>query len=170
MIDAQLRQHRRFAVAVLRGHDDSMHTAAGELHLAVCGRFGAAARSADGKWYRQSPCAAWNARDVLKRVIGFHGVLLLRPRDDPRRGSALTCHQFRKAFSQDLFEQVPVLGPTASRPARYGLPIKPALSQGFSPASAVIRCGGKCEHGLTRLPGRGWGYAAKHPDRRVGVR
>ena len=74
-------------------HDWAVDTDAGELHLAVCRRFGAAVRSADGKWERQSPCAAWNARDVLEHVIGFHDVLLLRPlglkpdrpRDDPRR-------------------------------------------------------------------------------------
>jgi uncharacterized protein (TIGR03086 family) len=88
-------------------------TDAGELHLAVCRRFGAAVRSGDGKWDRQSPCAAWNARDVLEHVIGFHDVLLLRPlglkpdrpRDDPRRRWELTYHQLRKAFSHDLFDR-----------------------------------------------------------------
>src|SRR5271166_4237429 len=87
-----------------------MDTDAGELHLAVCRRFGAAVRSADGKWDRQSPCAAWNARDVLEHVIGFHDVLLLRPlalkpdrpRGDPRRRWERTYHQLEKAFSQDL--------------------------------------------------------------------
>lgn len=91
-----------------------MDTGAGDLHLAVCGRFGAAVLSADGKWERQSPCAAWNARDVLEHVIGFHDVLLLcplglkpdRPRDDPRRRWELTYHQLRKAFSQDLFDRI----------------------------------------------------------------
>jgi hypothetical protein len=29
----------------------------GELHLAVCRRFGEAVRSADGKWDRPSPCS-----------------------------------------------------------------------------------------------------------------
>jgi uncharacterized protein (TIGR03086 family) len=90
-----------------------MDTDAGELHLAVCRRFGAAVRSADGKWDRQSPCATWNARDVLEHVIGFHDVLLLRPlglkpdrpREDPQRRWELTYHQLRKAFSQDLFDR-----------------------------------------------------------------
>lgn len=90
-----------------------MDTDAGELHLAVCRRFGAAVRSADGKWDRQSPCAAWNARDVLEHVIGFHDVLLLRPlalkpdrpRGDPRRRWERTYHQLEKAFSQDLVDR-----------------------------------------------------------------
>ncbi|MGO9930025.1 MAG: maleylpyruvate isomerase N-terminal domain-containing protein [Mycobacterium sp.] len=64
----------------------------GELHLAVCRRFGEAVQSAAGKWDRRSPCAAWDARGVLEHVIGFHDVLLLRPlglkpdrpRDDPQ--------------------------------------------------------------------------------------
>lgn len=52
---------------------------AGELHLAVCRRFGSAVRSTDGIWDRSSPCTGWRARDVLEHVIGFHDVLLLRP-------------------------------------------------------------------------------------------
>jgi uncharacterized protein (TIGR03086 family) len=51
----------------------------GELHLAVCRRFGEAVRSAHGKWDRRSPCDHWDARGVLEHVIGFHDVLLLRP-------------------------------------------------------------------------------------------
>jgi hypothetical protein len=51
----------------------------GELHLAVCRRFGEAVGSANGKWDRRSPCDAWDARGVLEHVIGFHDVLLLRP-------------------------------------------------------------------------------------------
>lgn len=51
----------------------------GELHLVVCRRFGEAVASADGRWDRQSPCVAWDARGVLEHVIGFHDVLLLRP-------------------------------------------------------------------------------------------
>jgi uncharacterized protein (TIGR03086 family) len=50
-----------------------------ELHLAVCRRFGAAVRSADGKWSSPSPCDEWDARGLLEHVIGFHDVLLLRP-------------------------------------------------------------------------------------------
>ncbi|OBK42330.1 hypothetical protein A5657_00545 [Mycobacterium kubicae] len=52
---------------------------AGELHLAVCRRFGAAVAAANGKWDRRSPCEAWDARGVLEHVIGFHDVMLLRP-------------------------------------------------------------------------------------------
>lgn len=68
------------------------------LHLAVCRRFGEAVRAADGKWHRPSPCDAWDARAVLEHVIGFHGVLLLRPleckperpREDPQARWQLT--------------------------------------------------------------------------------
>ena len=49
------------------------------LHLAVCRRFGAAVRSAHGKWDRRSPCDEWDARAVVEHVIGFHDVLVLRP-------------------------------------------------------------------------------------------
>jgi len=52
---------------------------AGELHLAVCRRFGEAVGSANGKWNRRSPCDEWDARGVLEHVIGFHDVLLLCP-------------------------------------------------------------------------------------------
>lgn len=70
----------------------------GELHLAVCRRFGEAVRAADGKWHRQSPCDAWDARAVLEHVIGFHDVLLFRPlgykpdrpREDPQARWQLT--------------------------------------------------------------------------------
>ncbi|OBF64735.1 hypothetical protein A5753_02190 [Mycobacterium sp. 852002-51971_SCH5477799-a] len=70
----------------------------GQLHLAVCRRFGAAVAAANGKWDRPSPCDAWDARGVLEHVIGFHDVLLLRPlglkpdrpRDDPRARWQLT--------------------------------------------------------------------------------
>jgi uncharacterized protein (TIGR03086 family) len=94
-----------------------MGTDAGELHLAVCRRFGAAVRSANAQWDRQTPCAAWNARDVLEHVIGFHDVLLLRPpglkldrpRDDPPRRWELTYHQLQRAFSHDRFDRT-VLG------------------------------------------------------------
>ena len=80
----------------------------GEFHLAVCRRFGAAVRSADGKWDRPSPCADWNALDVLEHVIGFHDVLLLRPlgckperpRDDPLRRWELTVDGLQRAFGR----------------------------------------------------------------------
>jgi uncharacterized protein (TIGR03086 family) len=78
----------------------------GERHLAVCRRFGAAVRAANGKWDRRSPCDAWDARAVLEHVIGFHDVLLLRPlglkpdrpRDDPQARWELTYGQLEKAF------------------------------------------------------------------------
>jgi len=35
----------------------------GELHLAVCQRFSAAVRAADGMWDRPYPCDGWDARD-----------------------------------------------------------------------------------------------------------
>jgi uncharacterized protein (TIGR03086 family) len=88
---------------------------AGELHLAVCRRFGSAVRSADGKWDRSSPCAGWQASDVLEHVIGFHDVLLLRPlgrkperpRDDPQRRWDLTYERLRQALGdKELFERV----------------------------------------------------------------
>ena len=71
---------------------------AGELHLAVCRRFGEAVAAANGKWDRPSPCDAWDARAVLEHVIGFHDVLLVRPpgckparpRDDPQARWQLT--------------------------------------------------------------------------------
>ena len=87
----------------------------GELHLAVCQRFSAAVRAADGKWHHPSPCAGWDARDVLEHVIGFHDVLLLRPLglkpqrpgDDPGRRWSLTLDRLEQALRRDgLFEQV----------------------------------------------------------------
>jgi uncharacterized protein (TIGR03086 family) len=98
----------------------------GELHLAVCQRFSAAVRAADGKWDRPSPCAGWDARDVLEHVIGFHDVLLLRPlglkpqrpRDDPGRRWSLTLDRLAQALRRDgLFEQVvevPAVGTNSS--------------------------------------------------------
>jgi uncharacterized protein (TIGR03086 family) len=86
-----------------------------DLHLAVCRRFGEAVRSVDQKWDRPSPCDAWDARDVLEHVIGFHDVLLLRPlglkpdrpRDDPQRRWELTFGRLREAFGREgLFERV----------------------------------------------------------------
>lgn len=56
-----------------------MDDGVGQLHLAVCRRFGEAVQAAHGKWDRRSPCEAWDARGVLEHVIGFHDVLLLRP-------------------------------------------------------------------------------------------
>lgn len=78
----------------------------GELHLAVCRRFGAAVAAANGKWDRPSPCDAWDARGVLEHVIGFHDVLLLRPwglkperpRDDPGARWQLTYDSLTKAL------------------------------------------------------------------------
>jgi uncharacterized protein (TIGR03086 family) len=92
-----------------------MDSRAGDLHLAVCRRFGSAVSSAHGKWDSPSPCAAWRARDVLEHVIGFHDVLLLRPlglkperpRDDPRRRWQLTYHRVQEAIGRrELFERV----------------------------------------------------------------
>ena len=94
----------------------------GELHLAVCRRFGAAVRSADGKWDCPSPCDGWDARGVLEHVIGFHDVLLLRPlglkpgrpRDNPQRRWELTFDRLQAAFGRDgMFErcvEVPAVG------------------------------------------------------------
>src|SRR5437588_12329273 len=101
---------------------------AGELHLAVCRRFGQAVASARGKWDRRSPCDAWDARAVLEHVIGFHDVLLLRPlglkpdrpRDDPQIRWELTYRQLEKAFEpgRRLFNHIadaPKLLPNLSR-------------------------------------------------------
>ncbi|HZQ30802.1 MAG TPA: maleylpyruvate isomerase family mycothiol-dependent enzyme [Mycobacterium sp.] len=94
----------------------------GELHLAVCCRFGEAVRAAGGKWDRPSPCDAWDARGVLEHVIGFHDVLLLRPlglkpdrpRDDPKRRWEVTVDGLRAAFGREgLFErdvEIPSVG------------------------------------------------------------
>ena len=81
---------------------------AGELHLAVCRRFGEAVRSGDGKWAHRSPCGAWDARGVLEHVIGFHDVLVLRPlglkpgrpRDDPARRWQLTVDRLGDALGR----------------------------------------------------------------------
>jgi uncharacterized protein (TIGR03086 family) len=86
----------------------------GELHLAVCRRFGESVHAANGKWDRRSPCDAWDARGVVEHVIGFHDVLLLRPlglkperpRDDPQLRWQLTYDQLVKAFDAHLFERV----------------------------------------------------------------
>src|ERR1700730_5289813 len=92
-----------------------MDRGVGELHLAVCRRFGEAVRSADGKWDRPSPCDGWDARAVLEHVIGFHDVLLLRPlglkpdrpRDDPQRRWKLSFDRLGEAFRlEGLFERV----------------------------------------------------------------
>jgi uncharacterized protein (TIGR03086 family) len=99
---------------------------AGELHLAVCRRFGEAVRSGDGNWDRPSPCDAWDARGVLEHVIGFHDVLLLRPlgakpdrpRNDPERRWQLTFERLREVLSQDgLFERVVEVPPVGTNPA-----------------------------------------------------
>jgi uncharacterized protein (TIGR03086 family) len=86
----------------------------GELHFAVCRRFGAAVFAADGKWDRPSPCDAWDARGVLEHVIGFHDVLLLRPlgykpdrpRDDPRARWQLTYDALAAAFESGRATQL----------------------------------------------------------------
>lgn len=80
------------------------------LHLAVCRRFGEAVASANGHWYRQSPCEAWDARGVLEHVIGFHDVLLLRPlrlkpdrpREDPRARWQLTYRSLAQALGSGV--------------------------------------------------------------------
>jgi uncharacterized protein (TIGR03086 family) len=95
----------------------------GDLHLAVCRRFGLAVQSGDGRWERHSPCGAWDARGVLEHVIGFHDVLLLRPLglkphrppDDPRRRWELTYEGLCVALQHngDLFSatvDVPAVG------------------------------------------------------------
>jgi uncharacterized protein (TIGR03086 family) len=99
-----------------------MDAGVGELHVAVCRRFGDAVRSADGKWDRLSPCDAWDARAVLEHVIGFHDVLLLRPlglkperpRHDPQRRWELTFQRLQEALGgEDLFQgvvEVPAVG------------------------------------------------------------
>lgn len=99
----------------------------GELHLAVCRRFGEVVRAARGKWNRRSPCDAWDARGVLEHVIGFHDVLLLRPlglkpdrpRDDPQQRWELTYGQLTKAFdpATDIFERVVDIPPVGNNPA-----------------------------------------------------
>ncbi|MCK8642562.1 maleylpyruvate isomerase family mycothiol-dependent enzyme [Mycobacterium colombiense] len=84
------------------------------LHLAVCRRFGEAVRAANGKWDRPSPCDAWDARGVLKHVIGFHDVLLLRPlgckpdrpRDDPQARWQLTYDSVATAFESGRATQL----------------------------------------------------------------
>jgi uncharacterized protein (TIGR03086 family) len=98
----------------------------GELHLAVCRRFGSAVRSADGKWDRSSPCAGWRARDVLEHVIGFHDVLLLRPlglkpqrpQNNPQRRWDLTYERVQRALGDgDLVERVIEVPALANNPA-----------------------------------------------------
>jgi uncharacterized protein (TIGR03086 family) len=87
----------------------------GELHLAVCRRFGNAVQSADGKWDCVSPCDGWDARAVLEHVIGFHDVLILRPlglkperpREDPQRRWDSTLLRLHEAFEREgLFDRV----------------------------------------------------------------
>src|SRR5215208_1981804 len=89
--------------------------------------FGRAARSADGKWNRPSPCAAWDARGVLEHVIGFHDVLLLRPlglkpdrpRDDPQQRWQLTFDRLCEALRRDgLFERVIEVPSATMRPPK----------------------------------------------------
>ena len=85
-----------------------------ELHLAVCRRFGEAVDSADGRWDRQSPCDAWDARGVLEHVIGFHDVLLLRPlglkpdrpRTDPQARWRLTYDSLARALESGRATQL----------------------------------------------------------------
>lgn len=97
----------------------------GELHLAICRRFGETVRAADGRWDLASPCDGWNARDVLEHVIGFHDVLLLRPlglkprrpQDDLIRRWLITVDSVQQAFSREgIFEKavaVPAIGENA---------------------------------------------------------
>src|SRR3954453_9825315 len=88
-------------------------------------RFGAAGRSANGKWDRDSPCASWRARDVLEHVIGFHDVLLLRPlslkpqrpRDDPQLRWDLTYDRLRQALGDgELFLRIVEVPAVAGNP------------------------------------------------------
>src|SRR5262249_25374579 len=93
-----------------------MDDGVGELHLAVCRRFGDAVRSANGKWDRRSPCQAWDARGVLEHVIGFHDVLVLRPlglkptrpREDPQVRWQLTYEALTTAFESGMATQLDV--------------------------------------------------------------
>jgi uncharacterized protein (TIGR03086 family) len=112
----------------------------GELHLAVCQRFSAAVRAADGKWDRPSPCDGWDARDVLEHVIGFHDVLLLRPlglkpqrpRDDPGRRWSLTLDRLAQVLRRDgLFEQVVEVPAVGTNPSSWldAMTLVPRLSQ-----------------------------------------
>lgn len=98
----------------------------GDLHLAVCRRFGDTVRSADGKWDHPSPCQGWDARAVLEHVIGFHDVLLLRPmalkpdrpRQDPQRRWDVTVDRLSELFSsEDLCERVIEVPAVADNPA-----------------------------------------------------
>jgi uncharacterized protein (TIGR03083 family) len=52
-----------------------------ELHALACHNLTPVVGNIDttGRWTNQSPCPEWDARGVLEHVIGFHGVLLLRP-------------------------------------------------------------------------------------------
>src|SRR5437879_6580323 len=91
-----------------------MDDGGGELHLAVCRRFGEAVRSAHGKWDRRSPCEEWDARGVLEHVIGFHDVLVLRPlglkparpRGDPQARWQLTYDALAEAFESGRVAQL----------------------------------------------------------------
>lgn len=93
-----------------------MDEGVGELHLAVCRRFGEAVHAANGKWDRRSPCDAWDARGVLEHVIGFHDVLLLRPlvlkpnrpREDPQLRWQLTYDSLTDAFESGRATQLDV--------------------------------------------------------------
>ncbi|WIM89545.1 hypothetical protein PT015_08990 [Candidatus Mycobacterium wuenschmannii] len=95
----------------------------GARHLAVCRRFGSAVRAVGGKWDRQSPCDAWDARAVLEHVIGFHDVLLLRPmglkpdrpRDDPRQRWELTYEQLEVACERELEPDAVAVLPNLTR-------------------------------------------------------
>jgi uncharacterized protein (TIGR03086 family) len=77
-------------------------------HRLACEGFGAAVRSAAGRWTAPSPCTEWDARGVLEHVIGFHDVLLLRPleakpsrpKDDPERRWALTVEAIFEALAR----------------------------------------------------------------------
>ncbi|OHV01770.1 maleylpyruvate isomerase family mycothiol-dependent enzyme [Mycobacterium talmoniae] len=95
----------------------------GELHLAVCRRFGEAVRAAEGRWERRSPCEDWDARGVLEHVIGFHDVLLLRrlglkpdrPRDDPQERWASTYEGLERAVEAGLPSDARALLPKLTR-------------------------------------------------------
>ena len=94
-------------------------------HLQACEGFGRAVVAVVGNWDRPSPCADWNARDVLEHVIGFHDVLLLRPagakperpRDDPVQRWLVTREALRSVFDRPgLFDgpiDVPAVGNNA---------------------------------------------------------
>jgi uncharacterized protein (TIGR03086 family) len=95
-------------------------------HLLACERFGEAVGAAVGKWDRPSPCADWDARDVLEHVISFHDVLLLqpmnerpeRPRHDPQKRWVVTKNALQTLLTRPGFLDAPIdVPPVGNNPA-----------------------------------------------------